>query len=101
MAAARRLTGYQRDVAERNVEAILDAAEELLQSQGHANISAGAAQAGGSRGPGLPHLPDRGAPPGGGAGGARRPAAATPPARPPPSRPPPRAPGRGPAPASA
>jgi len=29
---AQRTTGYQREVAERNVEAILDAAEELLQS---------------------------------------------------------------------
>ena len=38
--AARQLTGYQREVAERNVEAILDAAEELLRSQGQASISA-------------------------------------------------------------
>src|SRR5215831_4079899 len=38
MAAAQRTTAYQREVAERNVEAILDAAEELLQSQGHAHF---------------------------------------------------------------
>jgi len=55
--AARQLTGYQREVAERNVEAILDAAEELLQSQGHANISAVAAQAGVSRVTGYAHFP--------------------------------------------
>jgi len=58
MAAAQRTTAYQRDVAERNVEAILDAAEELLQSQGHANISAVAAQAGVSRVTVYAHFPD-------------------------------------------
>src|SRR5215467_9440358 len=46
---AQRTTGYQRKVAERNVEAILDAAEELLQSQGQVSIAAVAAQAGVSR----------------------------------------------------
>ena len=45
MAAAQRTTAYHREVAGRNVEAILDAAEELL-AQGHANISAVAARAG-------------------------------------------------------
>ncbi len=55
--AARQLTGYQREIAERNVEAILDAAEELLQSQGHANISAVAAQAGVSRVTVYAHFP--------------------------------------------
>src|SRR5215470_11858376 len=57
MAAAQRTTGYQREVAERNVEAILDAAEELLQSQGHASISAVAAQAGVSRVTVYAHFP--------------------------------------------
>ena len=57
MAAAQRTTGYQREVAERNVEAILDAAEELLASQGHANISAVAAQAGVSRVTVYAHFP--------------------------------------------
>ena len=58
MAGAQRITAYQREVAERNVEAILDAAEELLQSQGHANISAVAAQAGVSRVTVYAHFPD-------------------------------------------
>ena len=58
MAAAQRTTAYQREVAERNVEAILDAAEELLQSQGHANISAVAALAGVSRVTVYAHFPD-------------------------------------------
>jgi TetR/AcrR family transcriptional repressor of mexCD-oprJ operon len=56
MAVAQRTTGYQREVAERNVEAILDAAEELL-AQGHANISAVAAQAGVSRVTVYAHFP--------------------------------------------
>jgi AcrR family transcriptional regulator len=47
--AAQRTTAFQREVAQRNVEAILDAAEELLRLQGHANISAVAVQAGVSR----------------------------------------------------
>jgi AcrR family transcriptional regulator len=55
--AAQRLTGYQREVAERNVTAILDAAEDLLRSQGHANISAVAAQAGVSRVTVYAHFP--------------------------------------------
>jgi TetR/AcrR family transcriptional regulator, mexCD-oprJ operon repressor len=54
---AQRTTAYQREVAERNVEAILDAAEELLQEQGHANISAVAAQAGVSRVTVYAHFP--------------------------------------------
>src|SRR5262245_11168206 len=58
MAAAQRTTGYQREVAARNVEAILDAAEELLASQGHASISAVAAQAGVSRVTVYAHFPD-------------------------------------------
>jgi AcrR family transcriptional regulator len=56
MAAAQRTTGYQREVAERNVGAILDAAEGLL-AQGHANISAVAAQAGVSRVTVYAHFP--------------------------------------------
>lgn len=58
MAAAQRTTAYQRKVAERNVEAILDAAQELLRSQGHASISAVAAQAGVSRVTVYAHFPD-------------------------------------------
>src|SRR5215468_6743024 len=58
MAAAQRTTGYQREVAERNVEAILDAAEELLQSQGHTSIAAVAAQAGVSRVTVYAHFPN-------------------------------------------
>ena len=57
MAAAQRTTAYQREVAGRNVEAILDAAEDLLQSQGHANISAVAAKAGVSRVTVYAHFP--------------------------------------------
>ena len=57
MAAAQRTTAYQREVAGRNVEAIQDAAEQLLQSQGHANISAVAAQAGVSRVTVYAHFP--------------------------------------------
>jgi TetR/AcrR family transcriptional repressor of mexCD-oprJ operon len=57
VAAAQRTTAYQREVAGRNVEAILDAVEELLQSQGHANISAVAAQAGVSRVTVYAHFP--------------------------------------------
>jgi AcrR family transcriptional regulator len=54
--ATARLTGYQRQVAERNVEAILDAAEELLQL-GQANISAVAVLAGVSRVTVYAHFP--------------------------------------------
>jgi AcrR family transcriptional regulator len=54
---ARPRTSYQREVAARNVEAILDAAEELLRQQGHANISAVAAQAGVSRVTVYAHFP--------------------------------------------
>jgi TetR/AcrR family transcriptional repressor of mexCD-oprJ operon len=53
---AQRLTRYQREVAERNVEAILDAAEELVR-QGQANISAVAALAGVSRVTVYAHFP--------------------------------------------
>jgi AcrR family transcriptional regulator len=58
MATAQRTTSYQREVAGRNVEAILDAAEELLQSQGRRSISAVAAQAGVSRVTVYAHFPD-------------------------------------------
>lgn len=57
MAVAQRTTAYQREVAERNVEAILDAVEELLRAQGHASISAVAAQAGVSRVTVYAHFP--------------------------------------------
>jgi TetR/AcrR family transcriptional regulator, mexCD-oprJ operon repressor len=56
MATAQRLTRYQREIAERNVEAILDAAEELLE-QGQANISAVAVLAGVSRVTVYAHFP--------------------------------------------
>jgi len=56
VATAQRLTRYQREVAERNVEAILDAAEELVR-QGQANISAVAVQAGVSRVTVYAHFP--------------------------------------------
>ena len=55
--AARPLTGYQREVAERNVEAILDAVDDLLQAQGYANISAIAVRAGVSRVTVYAHVP--------------------------------------------
>jgi AcrR family transcriptional regulator len=55
--ATRPLTGYQREVAERNVDAILDAAEDLLRSQGQVNISAVAVQAGVSRVTVYAHFP--------------------------------------------
>jgi TetR/AcrR family transcriptional regulator, mexCD-oprJ operon repressor len=55
--ATRELTGYQREVAERNAEAILDAAEELLRSHGQVNISAVAVQAGVSRVTVYAHFP--------------------------------------------
>jgi TetR/AcrR family transcriptional regulator, mexCD-oprJ operon repressor len=55
--AAQRTTAYQREVAERNVDAILDAAEDLLRQQGHANISAVAVQAGVSRVTVYAHFP--------------------------------------------
>ena len=55
--AAQRTTAYQREVSERNVEAILDAAEELLRRQGYANISAVAVQAGVSRVTVYAHFP--------------------------------------------
>src|SRR5215472_140102 len=57
MAATQRTTAYQREVAERNVEAILDAAEGLLRSHGHASISAVAAQARVSRVTVYAHFP--------------------------------------------
>jgi TetR/AcrR family transcriptional repressor of mexCD-oprJ operon len=41
--------GYHQEIAGRNAEAILDAAEELLELEGHATISAVAARAGVSR----------------------------------------------------
>ncbi len=55
--AAQRTTVYQREVAGRNIGAILDAAEELLRSQGHASISAVAAQADVSRVTVYAHFP--------------------------------------------
>jgi TetR/AcrR family transcriptional repressor of mexCD-oprJ operon len=54
---SQRSTSYHREVATRNVEAILDATEELLQQEGHATISAVAAQAGVSRVTVYAHFP--------------------------------------------
>jgi len=50
-------TAYQRQTSQRNAEAILDAAEELIRLQGHASISAVAAQAGVSRVTVYAHFP--------------------------------------------
>src|ERR1700716_1626461 len=47
--AGPRAAGYQRAIAERNVEAILGAAEELLARRAQTSMSAVAAQAGVSR----------------------------------------------------
>jgi TetR/AcrR family transcriptional regulator, mexCD-oprJ operon repressor len=52
-----RAADHQRAIAERNVEAILDAAEELLEQRGQASISAVAAQAGVSRVTVYAHFP--------------------------------------------
>src|SRR5258707_15777592 len=54
---AHRAASYHRDIADRNIEAILDAAEELLELQGHATISAVAAHAGVSRVTVYAHFP--------------------------------------------
>lgn len=55
--ARQRSTSYHREVSSRNVEAILDAAEELLRQEGHATISAVAALAGVSRVTVYAHFP--------------------------------------------
>jgi len=55
--AAQRTADHQRAVAERNVEAILDAVEELLERRGQASISAVAKQAGVSRVTVYSHFP--------------------------------------------
>ena len=56
LARARRAS-YHQEIADRNVEAILDAAEELLRREGHATISAVAALAGVSRVTVYAHFP--------------------------------------------
>ena len=55
--AAQRAADHQRAIAERNVEAILDAVEELLQRRAQASISAVATQAGVSRVTVYAHFP--------------------------------------------
>src|SRR5215831_13929971 len=55
--AEQRAAGYQRAIAERNVEAIVDAVEDLLELHGQASISAVAAQAGVSRVTVYAHFP--------------------------------------------
>jgi TetR/AcrR family transcriptional repressor of mexCD-oprJ operon len=55
--AASHRPGYHRQIADRNANAILDAAEELLRQEGHATISAVAAQAGVSRVTVYAHFP--------------------------------------------
>lgn len=52
-----RSTSYHREVASRNSDAILDAAEELLREDGHATISAVAVRAGVSRVTVYAHFP--------------------------------------------
>ena len=47
--AAQRLADHQRAIAEHNVDAILDAVEELLARRAHTTMSAVARQAGVSR----------------------------------------------------
>jgi TetR/AcrR family transcriptional regulator, mexCD-oprJ operon repressor len=54
---AERAADYQRAIAERNVEAILDAVEDLLERRAQASISAVAAQAGVSRVTVYAHFP--------------------------------------------
>jgi TetR/AcrR family transcriptional regulator, mexCD-oprJ operon repressor len=54
---SQRSTSYHREVATRNVEAILDAAEELLRQEGHATISAVAVHARVSRVTVYAHFP--------------------------------------------
>jgi TetR/AcrR family transcriptional repressor of mexCD-oprJ operon len=53
------VTDHRTAIAERNVEAILDGAERLLQSGKHASIAAVAAEAGLSRVTVYAHFPDR------------------------------------------
>lgn len=55
--AAQRTAEYQRAIAERNVDAILDAAEQLLEQRAPASISAVARQAGVSRVTVYAHFP--------------------------------------------
>jgi AcrR family transcriptional regulator len=55
--AAQRAPDRQRAIAERNVDAILDAVEELLERRGQASISAVAQQAGVSRVTVYSHFP--------------------------------------------
>jgi TetR/AcrR family transcriptional regulator, mexCD-oprJ operon repressor len=55
--AAQRTADYQRAIAERNVTAILDAVEDLLERRAPASISAVAAQAGVSRVTVYAHFP--------------------------------------------
>jgi AcrR family transcriptional regulator len=55
--AGQRLTEHQRAIAEQNVDAILDAVEELLEQRGQASISAVAKQAGVSRVTVYSHFP--------------------------------------------
>ena len=55
--AAQRTTDYQRAIAERNVTAMLDAVEDLLERRAPTSISAVAAQAGVSRVTVYAHFP--------------------------------------------
>lgn len=55
--AAQRTADYQRSIAERNVTAILDAVEDLLERRAPTSISAVAAQAGVSRVTVYAHFP--------------------------------------------
>jgi AcrR family transcriptional regulator len=55
--AEQRAADYQRAIAERNVEAILDAVEDLLERRAQASVSAVAALAGVSRVTVYAHFP--------------------------------------------
>jgi len=55
--AAQRAADYQRAIAQKNIEAILDAVEDLLERRAQASISAVAAQAGVSRVTVYSHFP--------------------------------------------
>jgi AcrR family transcriptional regulator len=57
--SAEQAQDFRQAIAERNVEAILDAAERLLQRREQPNISAVAAEAGVSRPTVYAHFPDR------------------------------------------
>src|SRR3984957_20526936 len=80
--AGQRLTEHQQAIADRNVTAILDATEELLEQRGQATISAVAKHSGVSRVTVYDHLPTSEALLGGAVDGAVRATMGAPPAIP-------------------